>query len=328
MVKVWAVPLFDIDPSRLPDYRPEVAEPADFDAFWAETLAQARTHDLAVEITPVDAHLEVIEAYDLTFSGFGGDRIKGWYLRPAGRDEALPAVVEYIGYGGGRGFAHSRPWWAAAGYAYVVMDTRGQGTAPTNGYGVTPDPAGTGVAAPGTLTRGIESPHDHYYRRVYTDAVRAVEATRELPGVDPTRVAVTGISQGGGIATAVAGLVDVAAAMPDVPWLAHIRRGVEIAPLPPYSEVRTYLSGQRQRVEDAFRTLSYIDGVNHAKRAQAPALYSVALMDPICPPSTVYASANHYGGDVTMEVYPFNEHEGGTEFQRERQLTWLAQHLR
>ncbi|QDB78337.1 acetylxylan esterase [Georgenia sp. 311] len=321
------MPLFDLDAARLPDYRPDVAEPADFDDFWARTLAETRAHDLAVEAVPVDAHLRLVDAFDLTFSGFGGHRVKAWYLRPAGTDEPLPAVVEYLGYGGGRGLPHSRLLWAAAGYAYVVMDTRGQGTTTTNGFGATPDPVGTGVAAPGTLTRGIEDPHEHYYRRVYTDGVRAVEAVRTLPGVDEGRVAVTGVSQGGAITTAVAGLVDVAAAMPDVPWLAHIRRGVEMAPEGPFEEVRTYLAAHRDRVEPAFRTLSYIDGVNHAKRATAPALYSVALMDTVCPPSTVYASANHYGGDVDVEVYPFNEHEGGTEFQRERQLTWLAERL-
>lgn len=321
------MPLFDIDADRLPHYRPDVAEPDDFDSFWAQTLAETRAHDLAVEAVPVDTHLRLVDGYDVTFSGFGGHRVKAWYLRPAGTDEQLPAVVEYLGYGGGRGFPHTRLTWAAAGYAYLVMDTRGQGTAPTNGHGTTPDPAGSGVAAPGTLTRGIEDPRDHYYRRVYTDGVRAVEAVRALPGVDPARVAVTGVSQGGAITTAVAGLTDVAAAMPDVPWLAHIRRGVEIAPLGPFGEVRTYLSAHRDRVAQTFRTLSYVDGVNHARRATAPALYSVALMDPVCPPSTVYASANHYGGDVDVEVYPFNEHEGGTDFQRERQLGWLAERL-
>lgn len=41
-----------------------------------------------------------------------------------------------------------------------------------------------------------------YYRRLITDAARAVEAVRELPGVDAERVAVPGNSQGGGSALA------------------------------------------------------------------------------------------------------------------------------
>ena len=38
---------------------------------------------------------------------------------------------------------------------------------------------------------------------------------------------------------------------------------------------------------------------------------SVALMDPICPPSTVYAAYHAYAGPKQLSVYEFNEHEGG-----------------
>jgi len=65
------------------------------------------------------------------------------------------------------------------------------------------------------------------------------------------------------------------------------------------------------------------------RRATAPALFSVGLMDPICPPSTVCAAYNHYGASTgstnkTIEVYEFNEHEGGAGHQFTRQLPWLA----
>jgi len=49
------------------------------------------------------------------------------------------------------------------------------------------------------------------------------------------------------------------------------------------------------KVEQVFSTLSYVDVVNHAKRATAPALFSVALTDDITPASTVFAAYNHYG---------------------------------
>src|SRR5690606_41916274 len=59
-----------------------------------------------------------------------------------------------------------------------------------------------------------------------------------LPGIDPARVAVHGVSQGGGIAIAVAALADgLVGAMPDVPFLCHYRRAVEITDRDPYREL-------------------------------------------------------------------------------------------
>ena len=180
--------LFDLHLPELERYLPELDEPADFDDFWASTLDEARTFDLGLTVTPVDTGLTAIDAFDVTFAGFGGHPIKAWVTRPAGVAGELPAVVELIGYGGGRGFAHERLAWAAAGYVHLVMDTRGQGSTWGNG-GHTPDPAGSGPASPGVMTRGIRDPHEHYYRRLITDGVRAVDAVRALPGVDrPDRV--------------------------------------------------------------------------------------------------------------------------------------------
>ena len=160
----------------------------------------------------------------MTFRGFGGHPIKGWLNVPRGADGPLAAVVEYIGYGGGRGLPHDWLLFSAAGYAHLVMDTRGQGGTWLGGD--TPDPAPTaGTHHPGFLTLGIEHPDNHYYRRLYVDGVRAVEAVRAFPGVDPERVAVLGTSQGGGITIAVAGLVgDLRAALPSVPFLCDMRR--------------------------------------------------------------------------------------------------------
>lgn len=330
------MPLLDLPVDELRTYRPDVPEPEDFDAFWERTLAETRAHDLALTAEPYDAGLRRVEVHDVTFAGFGGHPIRAWLLRPAGESADLPVVVEYQGYGGGRGLAHERLVWVSAGYAHLVVDTRGQGST-WGGGGHTPDPAGSGPAAPGVMTRGIEAPEDHYYRRFFTDAVRAVEAARALPGIDATRVVAAGGSQGGGTALAVAGLVpDLRAVLVDVPFLCHMRRAVDITDAYPYGEITTYLSVHRGAEETVFRTLSYLDGVNHARRATAPALFSVALMDPICPPSTVYAAYHHYGdraagrGEApSREIveYPFNQHEGGQAHQVERQLRWLTTRL-
>lgn len=321
------MPRFDLPVAELRSYRPAVQTPDDFDEFWARTLAESRAVAQPPTLTRVESPLTLVEVYDVSFSGFGGDAVRGWFVVPAGASGPLPTVVEFNGYGGGRGLPHERLAWAASGYAWAFMDTRGQGSAWGTG-GDTPDPHGTGASAPGFMTRGIDDPEQYYYRRVFTDAALFIDAMRGLDQVDDARVAVTGGSQGGGIAIAAAGLSDgLVGVMPDVPFLCHFERAVGLTDRDPYNEIVRYLSVHRDAVDQTFRTLSYFDGANFAARAAAPALYSVALMDPICPPSTVYAAANgHLGGAEVIE-YPFNEHEGGQGMHWQRQAAWLAARL-
>jgi cephalosporin-C deacetylase len=295
----------------LEKYLPERTEPADFAAFWEQTLAEARSVPAALETEPVDTGLTTLTVDDVTFPGFGGQPVKGWLVRPRDAEGPLPAVVSYVGYGGGRGLPLDHLLWASAGYVQLVMDTRGQGAGWSTGD--TPDDGpGAGPAYPGSMTRGVLDPATYYYRRVYTDAVRAVDAVRTHPAVDPERVLVAGGSQGGGIALAVAGLVpDISGVLTDVPFLQHIRRATEITDAYPYKEVANFCKAHRDKIETVFRTLSYFDGLNFAARATAPALYSVALMDDTCPPDTVFASYNHYLGPKEISVYPYNGHEGG-----------------
>ena len=317
--------LFDLPLDQLETYRPPRSEPGDFDAFWAATLAEARAYPLEATFAPVDAGLRLIEVEDVTFRGYAGQPIRGWFLRPRGADGPRPCVVEFIGYGGGRGHPHDWLLFAAAGYAHFVMDTRGQGSVWRRGDTADPEPDGGNPQLPGFMTRGVLSPQTYYYRRVFTDAVRAIEAARSHPAVDGTRVAVNGGSQGGGIALAVAGLVgDLAAALIDVPFLCHFRRATTITDADPYGEIVRFCKVHRDKVATVFNTLDTFDGVNFAARAHAPALFSVGLMDDVCPPSTVFAAYNHYAGPKGMRVWPFNRHEGGEGFQTEEKLKFLA----
>ncbi|MEU4769386.1 acetylxylan esterase [Actinosynnema sp. NPDC023794] len=318
------MPLTDSPHDELVDYRPDSSPPPDFDAFWERTLAATRARGGAVKVEPVaDRHLlRTVEVDDVRFPGWNGEPVAAWLLRPRGVEGPLPVVVTYIGYTGGRGLPTDHLLWSAAGYAQLVVDSRGQGHD-------TPDSTeGNGTQwAEGFMTRGVDAPEHYYYRRLMTDCVRAVDAVVDLPGLDHRRVIVTGGSQGGGLALAVAGLAPgtVSAVLPDVPFLCHFRRAAEISGEGPYEELAKYLRWHsRQHVERTFATLSYFDGVHFARRATAPALFSVGLMDPICPPSTVYAAYNHYAGeDRTMTVWPFADHGGGYGSNAAVQLAWL-----
>ena len=316
----------DLPRDQLERYRSATPEPADFDAFWATTLEQSRTYDLAPTFVEVDSGFPHLRSFDVRFSGFDGQRIAGWLHLPRAADGPLPCVVQYIGYSGGRGLPHQLTLWAHAGFAHLVMDTRGQGTGSCPGD--TPDPGPTGPSVAGFLTRGIESPQTYFYRRVMTDAVRAVEVAACHDAVDPARIAVAGVSQGGGLALAAAGLADgVAAVLADVPFLCDYARALDVGDERPYVELRQYLSSHRDAGERTLATLGYFDGVSFARRATAPALFSVALLDTVCPASTVYAAHNEYAGPKELAVYPYNDHEGGGAHQEQRQIGWLRELL-
>ncbi len=232
-------------------------------------------------------------------------------------------VVEYIGYGGGRGIPLDWLTFSCAGHPHLVMDSRGQG----GGWRAADTPDRHDDGAPGgrgLLMRGILDPRRQYYTRLFIDAVRAVEAARAHPVASGLPIVTTGISQGGGLALAVTHLADgVAATMPDVPFLSNFERAVHTTPAAPYKEIIEFCAVYPQHVPQVFESLSYLDIVNHVRYIDRPALFSVGLIDEVTPASTVYAAFNHYAGPKTIEVYPFNGHEGGGSRHLQTKLAYL-----
>lgn len=316
---------FDLPLEELRGYRPAIAEPTDFDDFWRETID--RTSQMAAPSTyiPADVGLSLVDVFDVTFTGWAGQPIKAWLILPRGIAGRLPVVIEFAGYGGGRGLPYAWLTWPAAGFAGFVMDIRGQGAAWMPGETGDSQPADeAGPEHPGMMTRGIRHHDTYYYRRLFADAVRAVESIRTHPRIDPARVVVSGRSQGGGIALALAGLVpDLRAALIDVPFLCHFPRALEITDADPYGELQRYLSVQRDHETQVFETLSYFDGCNFAPRARTPSLWSVGLLDTVCPPSTVFAAYNRYGGDKSINVWAHNGHDACSLHQERERLDFV-----
>jgi len=94
----------------------------------------------------------------------------------------------------------------------------------------------------------------HYYTRLFTDAVCAVEAARSHPATAGLPLATTGVSQGGGLSIVAAHLApSVRAAMPDVPFMAHPRRAVDVTNSYPYFELTEYCAVHSDRVETFLR---------------------------------------------------------------------------
>ncbi len=178
------------------------------------------------------------------------------------------------------------------------------------------------------MTRGIASPESYYYSRLYVDAVRAVDVATELAGVDPQRIAVSGASQGGGLALAAAALSGerVKVCHADVPFMCDIRRAITLTPERPYAEVAAFLAQHAALVPAALHTLSYVDCAILARRITADCLLSAGLMDAVCPPSTVYAAYNEISAPKEIVTWPFGVHSP-PRAHGERQLRHLRERL-
>ncbi len=325
------MPWYDLPLDQLRGHAATATEPPGLDGWWAGRLAEARVAASPPTVTEyLPAAYGPLRVYDVEFSGDRGDRVRAWYLLPPGAgDKPLPLVVKFIGYGGGRGLPVEHALLPAAGYATFVMDVRGQGGRWT--VGATGDPAagpGAGPELSTVMTRGLARPEDYYFARLFTDAVRAVETAAGLERADDSRIAVSGDSQGGALALATAALLGGAVAVchADVPFLCDIERAVTLAPEPPYTEIAEFLANHTRLVDTALNTLRYFDCALLARRITADCLLSVGLMDPICPPSTVFAAYNAIGSEKEIAVSRFGTHVVPVE-HTERQLAHLREHL-
>ncbi|GHF58891.1 cephalosporin-C deacetylase [Kitasatospora xanthocidica] len=297
-------------------------------AFWRKALGEAGSLPLDVTCVEQPTPLRSTAVYDVSFAGSRGHRISGWLLVPRGAGQPLACVVQFLGYGEGRGHALDWLLWPSVGHATLVVDTRGQGG--SNGRpGATPDPVGlTHPQVPGFVTRGILDPEEYYYRDAYVDAVRAVEAAAAHPAVDPRRIAVAGCSQGGQLALAAAVLSPlVAAALVESPFLSAVTDLTRLPDRQPYRELLRFAGYFPESSARALETLGYFDVAVLAGYGRCPALFSVAGRDDRCAPSTGYAAHARYPARKELRTWPMAEHAVPNTALRLAEADFLAEVL-
>jgi cephalosporin-C deacetylase len=305
--------------SELADYRITTSEPDELDSWWARRLERARSLAAPTTVTRrAPGTYGELAVYDVEFSGAGGDRIRGWYLRPAGSPgRRLPVAVTFPGYGRGRGRPIDHTVLPAVGFGQLIMDIRGQHSSL--------DP---GTDEQHIMVRGIADPDTYYFTTIFIDAARAVDIVAELPGADPDLVAVEGGSQGGGLALAAAALSGerVRVCQAEVPMLCDLRRAIAVSTKVPYRDVATFLARYPERAPAALNTLRYVDCALLARRITATCLLAVGLRDEASPPSTVYAAYHEIPGRKEIAVAVNGDHRVPRDHV-ERKLRHLRDNL-
>ncbi len=306
----------DLKPEELLVYKGSSPRPEDFDEYWTRALAEMDAVDARLEIVPAAFVTPGAECFDLWFTGVRGARIHGMYLRPAGRREPGPAVVQFHGYSGSAGGWVEKLSYVSAGLCVAALDCRGQG-------GLSQDVGGTpGTTFRGQIIRGLDSetPDDLIFRHIFLDCAQLVRIVMSFPEVDPARVGVTGGSQGGGLTFAAAALVpEVKIAVSIVPFLSDYRR-VWYMDMDEraYEELRTYFRQYdpfHEREDEIFNRLGYVDIQNLAPRIRADLVMYTGLLDNVCPPSTQFAAFNKIPGKKQAVFLPDFGHETPSQVQ-------------
>ena len=314
---------YDMSLEELKKYKPELTKQPDFEEFWDLTLGELAGVDTIYRLQLYDYPVKGVKVYRITFSGYLNADIDGWFVVPDafGRH---PGIVVYHGYNWAfDGCIHDTVNLALHGYAVLQMLVRGQ-----QGNSVDNVVVSHGNYA-GWMTKGILSQYHYYYRGVYMDCVRALEVLASMDQVDAGRIGVMGGSQGGGLTLAAAALSSipkVAVAM--YPYLSNFNRAIDITPQMPYYELNEFFRRNTEPAveEQAKKTLTYFDIMNHAPNIKCPVLVASGLVDEITPPSTVFSAYNHMICPKEIAVYRYFGHEYIPSFV-EKQLGMLMKHL-
>lgn len=322
-VRVWAVvdgrryeglATAAFEPEKI---QPTVKDPADFDSFWRNAIAEARKLSLDPIITMLpDRCTSDANVYHISFQNNSyGSRIYGMLVIPK-KPGKYPAILKVPGAG-------IRPYAGDTRLASMGFITLEIGI---HGIPVNLDPQVYANLNAGALAGynsvKMNDRNTHYYKRVYVGCVRAVDFIYTLPEFNGTDVAVTGGSQGGALTIVTAGLdsrIKYAAAL-----------------YPALCDHTGYLNKRAGGWPHYFRntepkpgeieTLQYYDVVNFARRIKAPGFYTWGFNDLTCPPTSMYSAYNVITAQKELHIFQETGHWTFPE-QYEILNAWLARNI-
>ncbi|GLC89578.1 acetylxylan esterase [Lysinibacillus piscis] len=296
---------------QLKKYQGKSVRPKDFDVYWEEGLKEVTSLPEDYELVPAAVESDFADCFHLYFTGTGGARIHAKFVQPKEVKQESPGLVMFHGYSVDSGDWLDKLAYAAQGITVLAMDCRGQG-------GLSEDTLQVkGPTLRGHVIRGIEDPNPNnlYFRHVFLDTVKSVRVLQSMDHIDPERIGVWGISQGGALAVACAALVPEVKEVATVyPFLSDYRRVWEDMDIQStaYEEIAAYFKTRdpnHEREEEVFERLGYIDIQYLATRIKGNVQWALAMKDLICPPSTQFATYNKISSHKEMIIFYEYGHE-------------------
>ena len=282
--------------------------PADYDAYWQQTLGELAAYPAAPEIERIPLRsTDFATLYGVRLTSCGPYRLFGYVSIPVG-DGPFPAiyyapkyqsVLEIIPQGTSI-LQRSR-------YMTFALAGRGQRNAD----------APYAAMFPGLLTEGIDQAETYRFRGIVADSVRGLDYLMTRPELDASRVIVVGND----MALFAAGLHAGATHVVTTPALFY--NTAELAPKTlsyPLEEINDYLRAFPDRMAAVQRTLAYYD-----LRAMAPRVRATTLIMAGAPGSGLDAQSlgplvKAIAGEVSVHESEHSSYRDGLYAE-----TWMAE---
>jgi cephalosporin-C deacetylase len=323
-VRVWAIvdgkryeglATAAFEPEKI---QPTVKDPADFENFWTEAIAEARKINLDPRLTLMPERCtSEADVYQISFQNDGfGSRIYGMLAMPK-KSGKYPAILRVPGAGIRPYSGDSR----TAELGFIVLEIGIHGIPVNLDPQVYMDLSGGALAGYNSIR--MNDRNTHYYKRVYVGCVRAVDFIFTLPEFNGKDVAVTGGSQGGALTIVTAGLDK------RIKYMAAL--------YPALCDHTGYLNKRAGGWPHYFRnaepkpgeveTLGYYDVVNFARRISIPGYYTWGFNDLTCPPTSMYSAYNVITAPKELHIFQETGHWTFPE-QTEELNNWLVKKLK
>ena len=302
---------------------PYTQEPADFSAFWQQTLDEAAgtplsyTRERYPELCSDKVDCDIVK-----IQVNARQCIYAYLFMPVGAKKgAHPAVFCPPG-AGIKTIKNPKPFYAENGFIRLELEIHGLDPRISDET-FAEITAAFNSSTNGYLENGIDSRERYYMRHVYVGLVKAIDLLSSLPEWDGKNIAVQGGSQGGGLALVAAGLDKrITQCVVNHPALADMAAYAEAGRTGGYPHMsREILTPEH------VRTLSYFDAVNFARHISCPVRMTWGYNDDVCTPTTSYAVWNTLTCPKEAVITPVNEHWTSADTEQGH-MEWILQHLK
>ncbi len=286
-------------------------EPIDFDDFWNTQIDNLGNIPIDPQLT-LFANNDYATTYRINLANIDNRRIYGYVSIPNGTGP-FPAMVTFPSFGNVANIALSEPELAEKGNVISLTISI---------HNAEPDVIDSMAYLPNDIT----SPNDFYYKQAVMAGVRCIDYIFSRPDFDGENIIVTGVSQGAGLSTLVAGIDNrVKYLIASNPILGQ-NLGLQsdrAGGFPNYINQSVQGVGTAAHEALVAEAAKYYDAIYFARRFQGISWTFISYEDLVTPAATSFAVFNALQGQKHLthslnlgHSHPFDYWNGRFDFMR------------